>query len=72
MGWDFTAAKTLQYICIYYVNVLENILTYIKHVNSVICSTISYTGGVPMWKRVKFSLKMHMVNVYTNKQTHKL
>lgn len=45
MGLEFTTAKALQYICMCYANVLENILTYIKHVNSVICGTVSYTGG---------------------------
>lgn len=72
MGLEFTTAKTLQYICIYYVNVLENILTYIKHVNSVICGTISYTEQISIRKLVKFTLKMCMVNVYIISQTHKL
>lgn len=64
MGLEFARAKTLQYICIYYVNVLENILTYIKHVNS--CN-VWY--NLLHWESFcveasKVILEICMVNVY--------
>lgn len=49
VGLAFATAKTLQYICIYYANVLENILTYIKYVNSVIVVQSLTLRGISRW-----------------------